>query len=372
MRQALPLVSDARCAGNTVNNESALAIAAAHDAAGNHDAAIDTLAGATQRGDLDAMTELGKRLLVGDRAPALPAEATGLLCDACRLGNAEAALRVAVLTALGCHVRRSVADAIGWLTAAAERGSAAARCQLAALCADRTLAQSAAAGGTVQRDLWRRMSQAVDVAAWSSTPVGHTLNTSPLVRSLADFLSPSCCEWLINRARGRLRRARVYNTQHGADVEDAHRSNTIAEFNLADADLVHVALQMRMAAACGIPIEQMEAPAVLHYDVGEQISNHYDFINPQTPGYADEIARRGERVVTFLVYLNDGYAGGETEFPKLGLKHKPACGEGLFFVNALPGGEPDLRTLHAGRPPTSGEKWIVSQFIRNRRVLPGG
>jgi hypothetical protein len=354
-----------------VKNESALAAAAAHDAAGNHDAAIDVLAGATQRGDLDAMTELGKRLLVGDRAPALPAEATGLLCDACRLGSAEAALQVAVLTALGCHVRRSLPDALGWLVAGAERGSIAARGQLAALCTDRTLAQAAASGNATQGDLWRRMSQAVDLAAWSSAPIGHTLSGSPLVRRFADFLPPSWCDWLIARARGRLRRARVYNTQQGADVEDAHRSNTIAEFNLADADLVHVALQMRMAAACGIPVEQMEAPAVLHYDVGEQINNHYDFINPKTPGYANEIARRGERVVTFLAYLNDGYAGGETEFPKLGLKHKAARGEGLFFVNALARGEPDLRTLHAGRPPTSGEKWIVSQFIRNRRVLPG-
>lgn len=353
-----------------MKNESALAVAAALDAAGDHDAAIDILAGATQRGDLDAMTELGKRLLVGDRAPALPAQATGLLSDACRLGNAEAALRIAVLSALGCHVRRSLPDALGWLVAAAERGSMAARGQLAALCTDPILVQ-AARGDTGHSDLWRRMSQAVDMAAWNSAPAGRTLSDSPLLRSFSDFLTPACCDWLINRARGRLRRARVYNTERGADVEDAHRSNTIAEFSLADADLVHVALQMRMAAACGIPIEQMEAPAVLHYDVGEQINNHYDFINPQTPGYADEIARRGERAVTFLVYLNEGYAGGETEFPKLGLKHKGARGEGLFFVNALGGGEPDRRTLHAGRPPASGEKWIVSQFIRNRRVLPG-
>jgi prolyl 4-hydroxylase len=371
MRQALPLVSSARCAGKTVENDSALAVAAAQDAAGNHDAAIDTLAAATQRGDLDAMTELGKRLLVGDRAPALPAEATGLLRDACRLGNAEAAMRLAVLTALGCHVGRSLPDALGLLATAAERGSANARGQLAALCTDRALAQSVAGGGT-QPGLWQRMAQAADIAAWSRAPTRSTLSASPLVCSFADFVTIPLCDWLITRARGRLKRARVYNTQRGADVEDAHRSNTIAEFSLADADLVQVALQMRMAAACGIPIENMEAPAILHYDVGEQINNHYDFINPQTPGYTDEIARRGERVVTFLVYLNDGYAGGETEFPKLGLKHKAARGEGLFFVNALPSGEPDLRTLHAGRPPASGEKWIVSQFIRNRRVLPGG
>jgi prolyl 4-hydroxylase len=190
------------------------------------------------------------------------------------------------------------------------------------------------------------------------------------VRCFADFAAPSLCDWLIARARLRLRRARVYNTSTGADVENEHRSNSIAEFTLADADLVHVALQMRMAAACGVPIEQMEAPAVLHYDIGEQISNHYDFINPRLPDYAEQIARRGERIVTFLVYLNDDYTGGETEFPRIGLSHKGSRGEGLFFVNALNGKGPDLRALHAGRPPASGEKWIVSQFIRDRRVLP--
>lgn len=354
-----------------MKDESALAVAAAHDAAGHHDAAVDVLAAATQRGDLAAMTELGKRLLVGDRAPALPADGAGLLRDACRLGSAEAAMRLAVLTALGCHTRRSLTEALELLVAAAERGSVLAQGQLAALCGDRELALSTTTGGKAPTGLWRSMSRRIDVAAWSAAPAGRTLSHSPLVRCFEHFVTPSICDWLIARAGGRLQRARVYDTQRGADVENAHRSNSIAEFSLADADLVHVALQTRMAVACGAAIEQMEAPAVLHYDVGEQINNHFDFINPQTPGYADEIARRGERVVTFLVYLNDSYAGGETEFPKLQLKHKGERGGGLFFVNALTGGGPDLRTLHAGRPPLSGEKWIVSQFIRDRRVLPG-
>jgi prolyl 4-hydroxylase len=74
-------------------------------------------------------------------------------------------------------------------------------------------------------------------------------------------------------------------------------------------------------------------------------------------------------VLTFLVYLNDDYDGGETDFPGLGIAHKGRRGQGLLFVNALDDSEPDLRTVHAGCAPTKGEKWIVSQFIRNRRVL---
>jgi prolyl 4-hydroxylase len=112
----------------------------------------------------------------------------------------------------------------------------------------------------------------------------------------------------------------------------------------------------------------MEAATVLHYAVGETIGDHYDFVDPEQPGYAEEILRRGTRVLTFLVYLNDEYAGGETVFPKLNLSHSGQRGEGMFFVNTLADGQADVRTLHNGRPPTRGEKWIFSQFVRNRPV----
>jgi len=102
---------------------------------------------------------------------------------------------------------------------------------------------------------------------------------------------------------------------------------------------------------------------------GDEITEHYDFVDPNVPGYKHEIASKGQRVVTFLVYLNDDYAGGTTELPEIGLSHKGRRGEALYFVNALPDGSADLRTLHAGRPPTHGEKWIVSQFMRNRATL---
>ena len=109
-----------------------------------------------------------------------------------------------------------------------------------------------------------------------------------------------------------------------------------------------------MQAACGLPLYNMEATAVLHYAAGEESINHFDFVSPEIPGYDEEIARNGQRVLTFLVYLNDDYDGGRTDFPELGIAHKGRRGEGLFFVNALENNMPDLRTLHAGRPPTQG------------------
>jgi len=128
-----------------------------------------------------------------------------------------------------------------------------------------------------------------------------------------------------------------------------------------------VLLQARMSAACGLAERCMEAPTVLHYAPGEEIRDHYDFVDPNiSDDYPAEIARNGQRLVTFIVYLNDDYEGGETAFGKLGFQHKGTRGGGIYFVNALPDLSPDLRMVHAGKPTTRGEKWIVTQFIRDR------
>jgi prolyl 4-hydroxylase len=92
-------------------------------------------------------------------------------------------------------------------------------------------------------------------------------------------------------------------------------------------------------------------------------------VNPKIPNYDNEIGRRGERIITFLVYLNDGYEGGATDFPRLSVRHKGRRREGLFFTNALADGTPDTRMVHAGLPPATGEKWVLSQFVRNRSAL---
>ena len=76
--------------------------------------------------------------------------------------------------------------------------------------------------------------------------------------------------------------------------------------------------------------------------------------------------RRGQRIVTFLLYLNEGFAGGETDFPDAGLRFKGKTGDAIFWANVDALGQPEPLTRHAGLPPTSGEKWILSQWIRGR------
>jgi hypothetical protein len=340
----------------------ALESAAAHDLAGRHEDAVNALARATERGDLDAMAELGKRLVIGDRAPALPDEGARLLRDAARGGHADAALKLAALTALGAHVEQSWSEALALLVFAATRGSEFARSQLRAL--------SGRSGEDVAGDLrWRRLAERIDLRFWLTPPPGRTLSANPVVRVFPDFVTDAVCEWLIERARPELKRALIYDPVGGKDVADHMRTNSAAGFDLMHADLVQIAVQTRISAATGAPIEHLEGPTVLHYAPGEQITNHYDFVNPHIPNYAAEIERRGQRIGTFLVYLNDDYEGGETDFPGLGLRYHGAKRGGIYFTNALADGTADLRMVHAGLPPKNNEKWLMSQFIRNRVAL---
>jgi len=341
---------------------AALTLAAQHDLAGRHDDAVNALARATQAGDLDAMAELGKRLVIGDRAPQLPADGARFLRDAAVGGHAEAAVRLATLAALGAHVPQDWNEAFGLLVFAAERGSESAQDQIQTL-AGRPPAME---DGIAQ---WRRLAERIDLRQWLTVPTGTTLSPAPLVRMFPEFVTDAVCAWLIERARPELKRALIYDPVGGKDIADHMRTNSAAGFDLMRADVVQVLVQSRISAAIGIPIGHMEGPTVLHYAPGEQITNHYDFVNPRIPNYAAEIAERGQRIITFLIYLNEDYEGGETDFPQVGLRFRGGKRGGLVFANALPNGEPDLRMVHAGLPPRDNAKWLLSQFVRNRVVL---
>jgi prolyl 4-hydroxylase len=95
-----------------------------------------------------------------------------------------------------------------------------------------------------------------------------------------------------------------------------------------------------------------------------------DFQEPATPALRQEIERYGQRVATLLVYLNDDYAGGETDFPRIPLRYKGARGDALLFANVQPSGALDYDTLHAGLSPTRGVKWVLSQWVRNKPISP--
>lgn len=329
------------------------------DQQGQHDEAINTLARAVKTGDIVAMTALAKRLLVGDRAPSLPKEGISFLMEASQKGEAEAPSILSVLFALGFGVPQSWHSAQQSMATSASRGWLRAQRQLTLLSEQ---------SQSTQMD-WQEMALSIRLEDWQAIPQKEVLSESPLITCFPEFISAPVCDWLIQHASDRLVRALVYDPFSGKDIEHHDRNNTSTVFNIVETDLINILVQMRMAAATGIPLRHLEGMTILHYNPGEEIRNHYDFVDPSLPDYDEEIRKNGQRIITFLVYLNDQYEGGSTDFPELGISHNGALGEGLFFTNALSDGSSDLRTLHAGRPPANGEKWVISQFIRNHPMF---
>jgi len=303
------------------------------------------------------MSALGHRLLVGDRAPRLTEHGLSFIEEAARGGVGQALARVAALTAAGAYLPQDWPGALRLLGEAAAAGDEAARGQLLSLVPSRDTAPD-----------WASLASRIRLEDWLSPAASEPQHAK--VHRLRKLVPAPVCAWLVGRSRGRLQRATVYDAVIRRDLVHEMRSNTVANFDYATLDVVQFLVQARMSACCGLPLQQFEAPMVLHYDVGEQITPHFDFIDANAVDYAQQIREQGQRVITFLLYLNDDYAGGETTFPKLDLVIRGAPGDGLYFINAHPDRAPDRNMLHTGSPPTDGEKWIVTQFVRDIALRP--
>lgn len=292
------------------------------------------------------------RLLAAPRGPEDVEAAVGLLEVAAAAGSGPAAHQLAVIAGVGVLRPQSWPQALELLARSAGLGFEAARGQLRLL------------SGRDDVD-WGAMAGAVDVAAWLSPPPKLALSESPRVRAIAGFLSPAVCDWLMARADGRLAPARTYSESGEARLEQG-RTNSETDFNITETDMVMLLVRARIGAALGMPPAVMELTKVLHYAPGQRFGRHFDCLDPDIEGHAAEIGARGQRIATFLVYLNDDYDGGETEFPHPAIRHRGAKGDGLFFANVDLQGAPDRLSLHQGLPTTRGDKWLLSQWIRNR------
>ncbi|HJW40087.1 MAG TPA: 2OG-Fe(II) oxygenase [Rhizomicrobium sp.] len=329
------------------DSEAQKALAHQFAAAARHDLARGWYARAAKAGDVAALRLLGESLL--SQTPLAIADGIGMIRDAAERGDADALHLCAVLAAQDTQLATNLEVARDYLLRAAERGHDIASRQL------RMLSDAPAAAPYAEH------ARRIDFARWLGPPPATNVFDDPRISVITGFASAAECDWLIARGRGRLEPAQVYDPAgKGARIASI-RSNSAAAFNIVQSDLILGLLRARMARATGLSTDAMEPAMLLHYRVGEEFAPHFDFVEA-----ADDIARNGQRVATVLIYLDEPDLGGETAFLDLGWRHRGAKGDALIFWNVEPGGAPDRRTRHAGLAPTHGEKWLLSQWIRGR------
>ena len=292
-------------------------------------------------GDARAQYEFGARLLVGRGVTPSSQEGARLIAASAQQDSADALQLCAVLAAAGIGGAQNWDAAFEFVRRAAAKGDARAKGQLL-LIGDQLTDQLSIPRPTQHFD-------------------------APRVLTFERFLSPSVCNWIVERAKPSLEAARVIHAQEGGRKVHSIRTNTGMGFSLIDTDLVMQLTQARIAAAIGAPMAHQEPTNVLHYEPGQEYKPHYDFVDPGVAHFQQELMALGQRTVTFLIYLNEDYEGGATTFPRLDWSFRGKTGDALAFWN-LTNGNPDARTLHAGTPPTSGVKWLFSKWVRDRPV----
>jgi prolyl 4-hydroxylase len=342
--------------------------AARLDAEGNHNEAIIQLSKAAEAGDMQARTQLGRRMLLGDRAPRMPLDGARLILDAAQSNEPEAVSIMAILQALGVFQEKNWSHALRSLTHAAVLGWKPARLQLLLLATDTLIVGVPALLDNNDAGYWQELGNKVDINTWLRIPSGRILCDGPMLVSFEDFIPFHWRDYLASSTVPKL--VPAFNTNPGLmrNPNAATSSYLIGQYSMLEHDFFHYLLQERMSQACGVPLNQMESLSILVYREGEEFSEHVDYFHPEQADVQQDIAEYGQRVLTFLIYLNGDYEGGEIEFPELGIKHKPQAGEALYFVNAQQNGKVDPRTRHAGLPPAKGQKWVLSQYFRSRPV----
>ena len=276
------------------------------------------------------------------------------LAEAAAAGDGAAAARLAVLTGMGLGVSHDWGRAMELLGRAAELGFEPARDQIALL-----------AGNSAPGD-WLEGARGVNIAGWLHAPRLRVLSEGPAIFAFDGFLAPAVCDWMIVRAEALVEPALVYDPETGSGRRESVRTNRAAQFDLGKMDVVLALVRERIARAAGLPVPGLEWTQVLHYAVGQTFDWHVDWLDPALPGYVADLAAGGQRIATCLVFLNDEFEGGETAFEAGGLRHRGRKGDALLWANTRPDGAIDRSTRHAGLPPTKGEKWVLSQWLRGR------
>jgi len=211
-------------------------------------------------------------------------------------------------------------------------------------------------GDTALLKCWAALED-FDSAPRHATPVGQT----PLP------MAPDWLDWLREFCLPLLQPASVYGQQAGERHQQVRDSDQ-ALMPLPSFHPLSASIERLIAASCGRTLAGAEPLVVLRYRPGQQYRWHRDYFQPGTPATNREIETFGQRVYTGILYLNDRFTGGETEFRDWGLSLRAPPGTVVHFAGVDAHGHPDPASIHRGVPVEAGEKWIATLWFRDRAL----
>ncbi len=180
--------------------------------------------------------------------------------------------------------------------------------------------------------------------------------------TLKDFLNKEECEKIIALINKKKQPSAL--SSHEAD--QAFRTSSTCHLGKMDDDFMSE-IDQRICKLIGIHSSYSETIQGQYYEVGQEFKPHTDYFeNNEISTHANEM---GQRTYTFMIYLNNVEAGGETVFPKIAKTFEPTLGTAVIWNSLHADGSTNAETLHHAMPIKKGYKAIITKWFRSRSYL---
>lgn len=180
-----------------------------------------------------------------------------------------------------------------------------------------------------------------------------------VLKQIDDFLTFDECSKLIAYIEQHNAKSKV-STAKGDVYEKTSRTSSTCNLPMGDETVKQVA--KKIAKEVGRDLKFMENLQGQKYQQNEYFRAHHDWFHDGEP-YNANCLHSGNRTETLMIYLNDGFEGGTTNFHKLQFEGIPKRGRAIYWTNLKDGkGDPDA--IHEGSDVTSGTKYIITSWWR--------
>tara|TARA_B100001250_G_C19746566_1_gene765606 strand:+ start:119 stop:1387 length:1269 start_codon:yes stop_codon:yes gene_type:complete len=181
------------------------------------------------------------------------------------------------------------------------------------------------------------------------------------MEEINNFLSVDECNELIKMIDSNHTRSSV--VVGGTDRTDVTDHRTSSTSNLDMNNVIVSSIHKKIANYLGLDLSKGEALQGQLYEPGQYFKPHNDFFSGAA--YDMHCKASGNRTHTFMIYLNDDFKGGGTNFPNLNKSVKPQTGKGLWWNNLVEG-EEQHQYMHEGVEVEDGKKYIVTSWWREK------
>ena len=197
--------------------------------------------------------------------------------------------------------------------------------------------------------------QPIDAKLRSTATTVKGTTTTPIY-ILDNFMRPDECTDIIAEFKGKF----IPSPLTRKDPNDNYfRTSKTVFFD--DQSPLQKYITNKILTTIGLDEKLAEKAQIQHYEVGNEFKAHWDWFHED----ADKpFFDRGQRIWTFMIYLNDVEEGGETHFTKLDQSITPKLGRAVIWSNLDKNGKVDYETQHAGTPVKKGQKYVITKWFK--------